>query len=282
MDPSEPRRETARAETFGQAAQSVLEARIHPRVAADLAVDLYSREFAGPLRARTRDLSVNGACVATPSIVSARSIDQIVLHFDRESIRIHVEGRWQSDSPSEGSVLVGLAFDQLDNATSGRLWNFVQSTGSSLAQFLSQCATFGEFSSDELISIAYMSRFQRLQSGRTIYMPSFRDTDSIFIVWEGQVGLHLRLRQGEELTLCRLGPGGLFGGLPLIANMPNLEMATAASNLRLLEISRGPFSYARLAKPILAQRLTQVVARGYAERVGQLLKLLASRGHVDL
>jgi len=121
-----------------------------------------------------------------------------------------------------------------------------------------------------------------IDAGRTIYVPSFRDTDSIFVVWSGQVALSLKVRAGEDLTLARLSPGGVFGGLPLIANMPNLETAIAVSETRLLEISHGSFSFARLAKPILAQRLTQVVARGYAQRVGQLLNLLASRGPLDL
>jgi len=275
-------RESAAAERFGNAADEVLEARISPRVAADLAVDIYSREFPGPLRARTRDLSVKGACISTESMVSARSIQQIVLHLNDESVRIPTQGRWQSDCPIEGSVLVGVSFDEVDHASAGLLWNYVQTTGSSLAQFLSTSVTFGEFSFDELLSTAQMSRFQRIQAGRTIYMPTLRDADSIFVVWDGQVSLGLKIRAGEDLTLARLGPGGLFGGLPLIANMPNLETATAVSSTRLLEISHGSFSYARLAKPILAQRLTQIVARGYAERVGQLLKLLASRGHVDL
>jgi len=275
-------RETSANDRFGHAADEVLEARISPRVAADLAVDIYSRELSGPLRARTRDISVKGACIATPSMLSARSLEQIVIHFDEGSVRIPVEGRWQSDCPTEGSVLLGLAFEQVDHPTAGILWNFVQSTASSLAQFLDQYETFGEFSSDEVLSTAQMSRFQRIDAGRTIYVPSFRDTDSIFVVWSGQVALSLKVRAGEDLTLARLSPGGVFGGLPLIANMPNLETAIAVSETRLLEISHGSFSYARLAKPILAQRLTQVVARGYAQRVGQLLNLLASRGQIDL
>jgi hypothetical protein len=279
MDPLE-RRESAGVERFGHVADAVLEARISPRVAADLAVELYSREFSGPLRARTRDLSVTGVCVATRSIVSARSIEQIVLRYGEEALRLPVEGRWQSDSPTEGSVLVGLSFGRLDSAAAGAVWSLVQEMASKIAQFISQSPTFAEFSSDEALSVAQMSRFVRIQAGRPIYVPGHRDLESIFVVSEGQVGLHLKLRTGEELTLARLGPGGLFGGLPLIAGMPNLEMAAAQTDVGLLEISHGAYSYARLAKPILAQRLTQAVARGYAERVGQLLKLLAARGHV--
>ena len=54
-------------ETRPTAPLDPLEVRNNPRVGADLAVELYATDFGGALLGRTRDLSIGGACIATPS-----------------------------------------------------------------------------------------------------------------------------------------------------------------------------------------------------------------------
>jgi hypothetical protein len=266
----------ARSQGFASAAGTILDARTSPRVAADLPAQLYSRDFSGALQARTRDLSVSGACVAISSIISVGSLERIVLHLPDRSLMLSVQGRWQRDSPSEGSVLAGLSFERMESLAAGLLWQLVQQAGSELAQFLCKSAALQGLGPDDGIAIAQTSRFRRVAAGGILYQPTGPGESSIFIVREGQAGLYLRLAGSEELTLARPGPGELFGGFPAIAGAPNLETAMARSDLRLLEVSEGSFAYLRLARPILAQRLTQLIAGCYAQRVSRAFELIAA------
>ena len=68
------------------------ELRCDPRVAADLPVQIYAAGFAGPLSARTRDMSIGGACIATATPFDFKSVSEIDLLLDHGTVRIHVGG----------------------------------------------------------------------------------------------------------------------------------------------------------------------------------------------
>jgi CRP-like cAMP-binding protein len=94
-------------------------------------------------------------------------------------------------------------------------------------------------------------------------------------VLRGTVSLSVRLNHRREISLGQLSPGALFGGLPLVADLPNQESAVADCGTKLLERSRGSFSYLRVAKPLLAQRLAQLVTRLQLGRLRRLVDAAA-------
>lgn len=260
------------------AATQVVEARADPRVAVDLAVQLDGADFAGPLAAQARDISVGGMCVATRSILSLASLRHVTLPLPRGKLRLAVAGRWQVDSPSEDSVLTGVAFVEPDPPAVSALWSLVQRAGNELVEFLHQHSDLRALGADDAMGIAQVSRFRNVPSGRAIYAQDATapGDDSIFILRAGSVTLHHRFAPADEVTVARLAPGSVFGGLPIVAEVPNLESATAEGSTTLIEVSRGAYTRLRLARPILAQRITQIAARHHAERVRRLLEL-ASR-----
>ena len=133
-----------------------------------------------------------------------------------------------------------------------------------------------ELGVDESLGLVQLSRFRDIPVGRFIYRQDTCEAgeDSIFIVLRGSVVLQARVREALEIETERLGPGELFGGLPLLADVTHAESAVAADDTRLIEIDREAFRYLRLAKPWLGYRLAQALLRISASRLRALFARL--------
>jgi CRP-like cAMP-binding protein len=259
---------------YTDAAVAVVEARATPRVSADFPLRIWSRDLSGPLDARTRDLSVGGVCVATKSPFSFKSVRRIGLQLGDESLELEAEGRWQSESHSDDAVLTGVSFVRPEPRHVQRLWDVVHDAGKQLARFIYDGSELCDLGADDADSLAQVTRARQISAGRLVYRQDMvrPGDDSIFLVQRGRVSLVSRICDGRDLTVERLGAGGLVGGLPLIAGVPNAESAWADEDSALLEISRSAFSYLRLAKPLVAQRLAQSVARCFVRRQRTLVE----------
>lgn len=263
----------------GDAATQIVEARADPRVAVDLPVQLHGADFLAPLPGQAHDIGVGGLCVATRSMFAFRSLRSVALLMPQGPLSLAIEGRWQAHSPSEQVFLTGMAFVEPEPSAVAALWDVVQGASDALGRFLYQHCELRAGGVDDAMGIAQISRLRRVPAGRSIYGQdsSAPGDDSIFILREGTVTLHFRFGPADEVTLDRLGPGSVFGGLPIVAQVPNLERAFAREHCTLLEVSRTAHTRLRLAKPLLAQRLTQIAARCHALRVRRLLELASLR-----
>jgi len=247
-------------------------ARSDPRVGADHRAEIVT-DLPGALAGHTRDLGIGGACIATPSGFSYRSVRRVRLHLPDGPVTLDAEGRWQREEPSEKVMLTGVAFVDPPEAVVTRLWDLVLDSGKALARFLYGHTDLSHFSVDEAVGLAHASRWRNVSVGQYVYRGDVARSgaSSIFIVYRGEVALQLRVRGAHDHVLARLGPGRLFGGLPLVAEGLPAESAQAATDVRLLEIHEASFRYLCAAKPWLAQRLAQAVTRTYAQRASTLL-----------
>jgi len=259
------------------AAAAVMEARSEPRVAVNLPARLWSRDFDGSLSGQARDLSVGGVCVATDSVFAFKSVRRVALALPGGVLELPAEGRWQGEG-GDRTLLTGVAFAKPSPEAVGRLWEVVHASGRELGLFLYGHAALGSLSPDDAMSLAQVSRFRLVEAGRPVYRQDGcrPGDDSVFVVHRGEIRLCHRFGPAREVTLDRLGVGGVLGGLPLVAETPNLETALADRETTLLEITSQAFSYLRVAHPLLAQRLSQAVARIHTSRLRKLVEL-ASR-----
>lgn len=255
-----------------------LEIRSNPRVGIDLPVEIHAGDFGGALLGRTRDLSIGGACLATPSPFSFKSVRRVVIRLPDRTLSLDALGCWQRDEPIEKLVLTGVSFDRPGTEETEVVWNLVLDAGKKLARFLYERTALRELGLEEAMGLAQVTRLRSMQSGDTIYRQGTRNggNESIFLVLEGSVMLQIRIRDAIEQPLCRLGPGDLFGGLPLLADLPHAESAVADSSLRLLELDGAAFRHLRSMKPWLGHRLGVALLRVHAQRMSQVLGL-ASR-----
>lgn len=243
------------------------------RVGSDLPVEVHVGDLPGPLLARSRDIGVGGLCIATPSSFALKSVRRVVIGLSSGPISLEAEGRWQFDATGDDLVLSGLAFTDPSPEAVETLSNLVLESGRALARFLYAHSELREFGLEEVLGLAQITRFRDIGAGRTVYR---QDTarpgeDSVFVVASGGVCIQARARGAREVTLARLAPGSLFGGMPLVGDAPHPESAVAESDCRLLEIDRDAYRYLEGSRPWLAQRLAFAVARGYARRVQEIL-----------
>ena len=263
---------------LGEHAQAVFQARTDPRVGVDFPVRIFSGDFSGPLAGTARDLSVGGICVATASRFSFKSIRSVCLDIpDCPPLELKAEGCWQTNTTSDASMLTGVRFPNPEKAEIARLWNLVNAAREALGLFLFDRSELTDLSAEDAANLADCSRYRVVPPRRRIYRQAERCSldDSIFLLVRGEVSLMARIGERPEVVLERLSPGRLLGGLPAVADLANQESAVADVQTTLLEISQKSFATLRLAKPLLAQRLAQVVTRTQL-RLSQKLVSLAS------
>lgn len=245
------------------------ELRGEPRVGSAHPVRLYATAFSGPLTGRTRDISVTGCCVATPSVFDAKSIQRVRIDLPRGTLELDAEGRWQRSLPHDDVVMTGVLFlDPPDEAVE-QLWDVVLDAGKELARFLYRHSDLRGVGVDGAMGLSQVTRFREVKAGHTLYRqgPADGDERSIFVVDRGSVTLQVRVRDARETPMERLGPGSLLGGLPLLAPVEHAESAIADQDTRLLEIDERAFRYLARAKPWLAQLVAQAVTTTYARRL---------------
>ena len=246
------------------------------RVGVDAPVELHVAGLPAPLPGRCRDISVGGACVATPSVFALKDLRRIVIGLPSAPIRLDAEGRWQFDASSDDLVLSGLAFLNPPVEAVEAISNLVLETGRSLAHFLYSHGELRELELDEVVGVAQVTRLREVGSGRYIYRQETTEQgeDSIFVVENGAVQLQIRTGSGRDFPIARLGPGQVFGGMPLVCDEPHAETALAEGDVRLLEIHRDVFRYLGRARPWLAHRLSATVVRVNARRLHHVLARL--------
>lgn len=252
-----------------------LEVRSNPRVGTDLPVQLYASDFGGALLGRTRDLSIGGACVATQSPFAIKSLQRIVLGLPTQNLALDAIGCWQREDPAENLILTGVQFDNPYSDQLELVWDQVLDSGKKLARFLYERTALHELGLEEAMGLAQVTRLRSMQAGDTIYRQGTRGqgNDSIYLITEGRVTLQLRIRGAIEQTLTTLSTGDLFGGMPLLADLPHSESAIADTPVRLLEVDQAAFRHLRSMKPWLGHRLGVALLRVHAQRMADTFGL---------
>ena len=200
-----------------------LEVRSNPRVGTDIPVEVYATDFSGALLGETRDLSIGGACIATQSPFNIKSVQRIVLGLPAGKLMVEAVGCWQQEDPAEGLILTGIQFENPDADQLEVVWDQVLDSGKRLARFLYERTALHELGLEEAMGLAQVTRFRAVSAGNMIYQQGRRGdgSDSIFLVIEGNVTLTVRARDAIERPLYQLSIGDLFGGLPLLADLPH-------------------------------------------------------------
>ncbi len=245
-----------------------------PRIGADFAARVFTSDFAGPLMARTRDLSVGGSCVATESPFSAKAVYKLEVQLAGKWVPFEAQGRWQAALPGDDVVMTGIEFvgptdDQVDI-----LWDAVLEGGKRLAKFLYVGSDLRPLGVDGAMGLSQITRIRRVAAGTTLYRQD-RDPEmanSIFVVETGTVILQVRARGVREIPIDKVQAGQVFGGLTMLAGVPPTESAITETDAEILEFDARGFQYLTRNKPWLAQELSQIVTTTYVRRLHRVLE----------
>ncbi|MEE3326822.1 MAG: cyclic nucleotide-binding domain-containing protein [Myxococcota bacterium] len=266
------------AEVATDTASALLEARREVRVGAQHPVEVYCSSFDLPLAAQVRDISAGGMCIATPSPIPVEKLAGVGLQLPGGNLRINAAGVWQTRMSMDESVLTGLTFIRPEPFLLLSLREWVDACVRDVGGFLSEVLRSEKIGFEDCMLLAQSTRVRVIPRGRCLYQrgesPADRD-DSIFFVREGLVELSIPRQQGSPHVTAQLGPFSLLGGLGCVASMPHFEDAQALEDTTVLEISRPAFAYLRIAQPLLAHWLSQVVMVGQLQRVDGLVARLS-------
>jgi hypothetical protein len=272
---------SAAARALSNASEAKLlgaERRSDPRIAADLRVEILSQGFNGALPARTRDLSIGGVCLATPSPIAVGSVRGVHVVLPEGSVSLRAVGTWQRAHPTLGTILTGVRFDGVEPSAQDFLWEFVLKEGRQLARFFHLHTAIEGVGIDGAIGLAHVTRLCLPSAGDVVYrQQSGSSSGSIYVVVEGSIVLQMRVNAARMQDFAVLRRGDVFGGSWMPTHGDDEELAVARSHSRLLEIDERALDYLSSSSPWLAQALIAAATGATAHRLrGALRKLGAS------
>jgi hypothetical protein len=250
-----------------------------PRVGVVLRARVHVAGLVAPLWATTRDLGLRGACVATPTRFAHQDITGITVYGGREPIELRAVGRWQAEVPGRDAFLTGVALWDVSEAAHDALWDIVHERVKDLTRWLKQQPVLDALEFDDLLELAHATRIQELRTGQVLYQQEGEGPpgSSLYLVSSGAIALEARSSRDRVIAMHEIGPGGLFGGLGLVADLPAGETAVAATDASLLEISGAAFEYLQHAAPGFAFRLAAVAVGTNVLRLQSALRVLGDR-----
>ena len=83
--------------------------------------------------------------------------------------------------------------------------------------------------------------------------------DAMYLIEGGRVRIHIRDREGEDVTLAELGGGDFFGEMAILDGKPRSASATVTEDARLAVLSREHFHNYVRRKPALALEMLSAI-----------------------
>lgn len=129
---------------------------------------------------------------------------------------------------------------------------------------LDEVEIFRDLDPREMEVIAARAAMRAAGRGSLVWAPG-NGRVTLFIVKAGRVRLFRSTADGRTMTLAVLGPGALFGQMPLLGQDMGSSSAEAFDDVVLCEMSEGDVRSMLLADPRIAARITEGLSRRLAE-----------------
>lgn len=106
--------------------------------------------------------------------------------------------------------------------------------------------------------------------------------DALYLIEKGCVCIHAHLTEhGEEVGLTKLGEGGTFGEIALLAGIPRTATVEAEEDTVLWQVHKGDFDHIVAVSPKLRQALEQLVEMRQNKNLSAGLKLEDSENWIS-
>ncbi|MEI2689870.1 MAG: cyclic nucleotide-binding domain-containing protein [Anaerolineae bacterium] len=133
------------------------------------------------------------------------------------------------------------------------------STSSTKAKlgFLSDIELFQDLSPKEIEELERLITISSVKRGKVFYRPE-ESGEVLFILKSGRVQLYRISPEGKKLVIASLGPGTLFGEMPLLGQQMHNTFAEAAEECVIFVMSRKDLERLFLNKPQVALRVLDI------------------------
>lgn len=121
---------------------------------------------------------------------------------------------------------------------------------------LSEVDLFRDLSRQEMADLGARAPLRTVATGQVLYSPQ-RPTETLFIIKRGRVRLFQIGSTGQPVTTALLGPGTVFGEVPLIGIRMGGNWAEALEPSQLCLMSLHDVQQLLLADPRIATRITE-------------------------
>jgi CRP/FNR family transcriptional regulator, cyclic AMP receptor protein len=130
--------------------------------------------------------------------------------------------------------------------------------------YLSDIELFRDFTPKELSDLDRAITITSVAKGRVFYQPE-ETGEVLFILKSGRVQLYRISAEGKKLIISTLGPGTLFGEMPLLGQQMQSTFAEALEDCQICIMSRSELERLILNKPQLALRVAELTGRRLRE-----------------
>jgi CRP-like cAMP-binding protein len=125
---------------------------------------------------------------------------------------------------------------------------------------------FAGFTDTGLTILAGITAPHNYPSGTPLFVENMV-SDCMLIIVEGRVALSTKGGSGAEVQLGEIGPGDWLGELALIAPGQRMCTATAATNVKALEIRQADFQKTLALKPQACIKLLMSIVTRFGQKV---------------
>jgi CRP/FNR family cyclic AMP-dependent transcriptional regulator len=132
------------------------------------------------------------------------------------------------------------------------------------AGYLKTVDIFRDLSEQELEALERSITNIPCAPGKIFYTPD-DSGEALFIIKEGRVQLYRISPDGRKLITAILGPGTIFGGMPLVGQDMYQGFAEAVEDCAVCKMERGDLERLLLEQPKVALRILEVVGRRLLE-----------------
>ena len=126
--------------------------------------------------------------------------------------------------------------------------------------FLSDIELFQDLSPKEIEELERLITISTVKRGKVFYRPE-ESGEVLFILKSGRVQLYRISPEGKKLVIASLGPGTLFGEMPLLGQQMHNTFAEAVEDCLICVMSRTDLERLILNKPQVALRILAVTGK---------------------
>ncbi len=105
---------------------------------------------------------------------------------------------------------------------------------------LKKISLFGALSVKDREELAELLRYQTIRKGQILFRKGDEGT-ALFLILRGRIGIVLKVRPDDEITLAVLADGDFFGEMALLDGMPRSAEAKALEDTELYILNRTDF-----------------------------------------
>lgn len=142
--------------------------------------------------------------------------------------------------------------------------------------YLSDIEIFQDLAPKEIEELDRITTISTVKKGKVFYRPE-ETGEVLFLLKKGRVHLYRISPEGKKLVIASLGPGTMFGEMPLLGQQMHNTFAEAVEDCQICVMSRKDLERLILSKPQIALRVLDITGRRLRE-AEERLETMAFKG----